>query len=88
MIPNCATQERRAPRDFRTVIGMIGSDATYSSMIMKEIRRKEEITIGTQRTVDQESPKRKRHRQVVYKKSVRYGWFEKGIKLTRVTAPR
>jgi len=49
-------QERSAPRDFKTVTGMIGSAARYSSMRMNVPRTRREITIGIQRILGDESP--------------------------------
>jgi hypothetical protein len=60
MTPSWATQERSAPRDFRTVTGMMGSDTTLSSMKTNSGRRRPEMTIGIQRTLGNERPKRKK----------------------------
>lgn len=67
MTPNCARQERRAPRDFSTATGMIGSAAIYSSVTMNAIRRTREAAIGCQRTFGKESPKRKETRVAIWK---------------------
>jgi len=58
-MPSCAKQARRMPRDFKTVIGIIGSLAKQSSVRRKMPKRKKEATIGCQSNFGNESPKRK-----------------------------
>jgi len=62
IMPSCARQASRAGRDFRTLIGIKGSEAKRSSVRTKVRRRKMEATMGCQRTRDQERPIRKRIR--------------------------
>ena len=86
MIPNCATQERSAPRELSTATGMMGSEANRVSMRMKVRRMGRESPIGTQSTLAEESPKRNRHIERVYLVSMLQDLNTRG--LTRVTAPR
>lgn len=58
MIPNCATQDSKAPRFFRTEMGMMGSDAKLSSMVMNTTKTKKERMIGVHRMLGKERPKR------------------------------
>jgi hypothetical protein len=52
-------QERSAPRDLRTVTGIIGSDAILISTKTKRARRMPELIIGIHKTLGNERPKRK-----------------------------
>lgn len=66
MIPNCAMQDRSAPRDLRTVTGIIGSEANRVSIKIKASRMMKETPIGIQSTLADERPKRNRHIEMVY----------------------